>query len=105
MTARASPSRRRTRPEAAKERKDHLGDFEVVRKEYNYSHLWTLDVAEALKAPVAGTQRTKGKDFSVGSFSWSPDGEPIAFSATINPDLIQGATSDIYLLALDRQLG
>src|SRR5262249_5673550 len=85
---------------AAKERKDHLGDFEVVRKEYNYSHIWTFGVAEALKEPVPGTQRTKGKDFSVGSFSWSPDGKTIAFSATINPDLIQGGTSDIYLLNL-----
>src|SRR5499426_2470584 len=85
---------------AAKERKDHLGDFEVVRKEYNHSHIWTLDVAEALKEPVAGTQRTKGKDFNVGSFSWSPDGKTIAFSATVNPDLIQGGTSDVYLLNL-----
>lgn len=85
---------------AAKERKDHLGDFEVVRKEYNYSHIWTLNVAEALKEPAAGTQRTKGKDFNVGSFSWSPDGKTIAFSATVNPDLIQGGTNDVYLLNL-----
>jgi len=83
-----------------KERKDHLGDFEVVRKEYNHSHIWTLDVEEALKAPVAGTQRTKGRDFNVGPFSWSPDGRLIAFSATINPDLINGGTSDVYLLNL-----
>src|SRR5215467_591662 len=85
---------------AAKERQDYLGGFEIVRKEYNYSHIWTLDVAEALKAPVTGTQRTKGKEFNVSSFSWSPDGKMIAFSATINPDLIQGGTSDIYLLDL-----
>jgi len=87
-------------PNVAKERKDHLGDFEVVRKEYNHAHLWTFDVADALKAPVAGTQRTKGRDFSVGPFSWSPDGGLIAFSATMNPDLINGHTSDIYLLSL-----
>ncbi|MDQ3011750.1 MAG: S9 family peptidase [Acidobacteriota bacterium] len=85
---------------AAKERQEHLGGFEVVRKEYNHSHLWTFDVEEALKAPVAGTQRTKGKEFTVGSFSWSPDGKLIAFSATANPDLIQGGTSDIHLLTL-----
>ncbi len=84
----------------AKERKDHLGDFEVVRKEYNHSQIWTFDVAEALKAPVVGTQRTKGREFNVGPFSWSPDSRMIAFGATINPDLINGGTSDVYLLNL-----
>ncbi len=63
-------------------------------------HIWTLDVAEAMKSPIAGKQRTKKTDFSVSSFSWSPDGSTIAFSATINPDLIQGTTGDIYLLKL-----
>jgi len=85
---------------AMKDRKEYLGDYEVVRREYSHSHLWTLNVAEALKEPQAGRQRTKGKDFSVGSASWSPDGNKIAFSATINPDLINGATSDIYVLNL-----
>lgn len=84
----------------SKERKDHLGDFEVVRREYNHSHLWTFDVVEALKAPLTGTQRTKGRDFNIGPFSWSPDGKRIAFSATNNPDLINGDTSDVYLLDL-----
>jgi dipeptidyl aminopeptidase/acylaminoacyl peptidase len=83
-----------------KDRKEHMGDYEVVRREYSHSHLWTIDFAQALEAPATGNQRTKGKDFSVGSFSWSPDHSRIAFSATINPDLIQGETSDIYLLTL-----
>ncbi len=83
-----------------RERKDHLGDFEVVRREYTHSHLWTLNVAEALQGPVTGTQRTKGREFTVGGFSWSPDGARIAFSGTINPDLIHGGTADIYLLEL-----
>lgn len=87
-------------PQTQKDRKEHLGDYDVVRKDYNHMHLWTLDVAEALNAPVAGTQRTKKKDFSVGGFNWSPDGTKIAFSATINPDLIQGGTADIYVLTL-----
>jgi dipeptidyl aminopeptidase/acylaminoacyl peptidase len=84
----------------AKARKDHLGEFEVVRKEYNHSHIWTFDIAESLNALVTGTQRTKGKDLNVTTFSWSPDGKQIAFSATKNPDLINGHTSDIYLLKL-----
>jgi len=87
-------------PQISKDRKDYLGDYEVVRKDYNYAHLWTLDVSEALTAPVIGKQRTKRKDFSVDAFSWSRDGSKIAFSATVNPDLIQGVTSDIYLVNL-----
>ena len=85
---------------AAKERQDYLGGFEVVRKEYDFSQLWIADVEDALKAPVPGTQLTKGKDYTIGSFSWSPDDSRIVFSATINPDLIQDATSDIYLFTL-----
>ena len=85
---------------ATKDRKDYLGDYDVVRREYNHAHLWTVSVAEALKEPQAGRQRTQGKDFTVGSASWSPDGNKIAFSATINPDLINGGTSDIYVLNL-----
>ena len=87
-------------PQASKDRKEQLGDYEVVRKEYSHTHIYTLDVAEAMKAPVAGRQRTKNKEFSVGGASWSPDGTKIAFSATVNPDLIQGTTADIYLLNL-----
>jgi dipeptidyl aminopeptidase/acylaminoacyl peptidase len=83
-----------------KDRKEYYGDYDVVRRGYSYVHIWTLDVAEAMKSPIAGKQRTKKTDFSVGSFSWSPDGSTIAFSATVNPDVIQGTTSDIYLLKL-----
>jgi dipeptidyl aminopeptidase/acylaminoacyl peptidase len=90
----ASPSKK----EVTKNRKEHLGEFEVVRKEHDYQHLWTIDVAEALKAPQTGKQKTKGQDYSVGSFSWSPNASKIAFDASINPDLIQRGTSDIYVL-------
>jgi len=91
-----------TDPESkeSKDRKDHYGDYEVVRREYRFAHLWTLDVAEALKAPQAGRRRTSGKDWTVGGFDWSPDGAKIAFSASLNSDLINGGTSDIYVLDL-----
>ncbi len=87
-------------PEEAKARKDFYGDYEVVRREYTHSHLWTIDVDEALSAPGPGRRRTTGKTFHVRSFAWSPDGTKIAFGATINPDLINGVTSDIYRLDL-----
>jgi len=87
-------------PRFMKDRKEHYGDYSVVRREYNFVHLWTVAVDEAQASPAAGVQRTKGNDFSVGSFDWSPDGTRIAFSATVNPDLIQGHTADIYVLSL-----
>jgi len=83
-----------------KDRKDYFGDYDVVRDGYSYVHLWTFAVADAMNGPLVGRQRTKKKDFSIDSFSWSPDGSTIAFSATINPDLIHGATDDIYVLKL-----
>ncbi len=86
--------------EEAKARKDVYGDYEVVRREYTFTHLWTVDVAEAMRSPQPGRRRTSGKSFTVGGFDWSPDGTKIAFSATINPDLINGGTSDIYVLDL-----
>ena len=87
-------------PPVSKQRKEYMGDFEVVRREYSFSHIWTFNVGEAFNAPLVGKQRTKNKEFSVDSFAWSPDGSRIAFSATVNPDLINGTTADIYTLNL-----
>ena len=91
-----------TDPESkeSKDRKDYYADYEVVREEYRFTHLWTVDVAEALKAPQPGRRRTSGKDWTVGGFAWSPGGTKIAFSATINSDLINGGTADIFVLDL-----
>lgn len=89
-----------TDTKAVKERTDYLGRFEVTRKEYSFAQLWTFDAVQALGEPVTGTQRTKGKEITIGAFEWSPDGSRIVFDATINSDLINGATSDVYLLTL-----
>lgn len=85
----------------SEDRKKHLGDFVVVRRDYVHNHIWTFNFAEALEAPQAGKQRTKGMEYSIGSFDWAPDSARIAFSATKNPDLVQNATSDLYVLTLD----
>jgi dipeptidyl aminopeptidase/acylaminoacyl peptidase len=90
-----------------KDRKELMSDFDVVRREYSHSHIWTFAFDDALGTATTGTQRTRNADklgdklnFSVGSIAWSPDGKQIAFSATANPDIIQGETNDIYLLTL-----
>lgn len=82
----------------ARTRRANLGDWEVVRRDYQHTHLFTLDVAAALRDSATATQVTRGTQFTVGAFSWSPDSRRIAFSATINPDLINSGTSDIYVV-------
>src|SRR5437870_13503599 len=39
-------------PQVLKDRKDYLGDYDVVRNGYSYVQLWTLSLAEAMNAPV-----------------------------------------------------
>ena len=83
---------------AMKDRKEIWDDYKVVGKDHGFVHLWTVDVLTAMNNPQAGKRRTEGRDFSVSAFSWSPDGNKIAFSATRVPDLSQLATEDIYVL-------
>lgn len=87
-------------PAGDKARKERYSDFEVVRRDYQFNHLFTASVAQMLEAPQAGRQRTQGASYSVTAFDWSPDGRRIAFSATAVPDLAYGHTSDVYLLTL-----
>ncbi len=85
---------------AAKERTASMSEFTIVRRDYDYAQLWTFDVAQAMRAPVAGNARTRGTAMTVDEIAWSPDGATIAFSARRNPDLIQGETSDLYAITL-----
>src|SRR5260370_411704 len=63
-------------------------------------HLWTMEVPGG-GAPVAEPKRlTDGDKFSVGEFSWSPDGTRIAFSAQRDADLISSETADLYVVML-----
>jgi dipeptidyl aminopeptidase/acylaminoacyl peptidase len=86
---------------AAKERSDYLGGFEVARKEYSFAQLWRFEVDKALRETTLGTQLTKGKEYTVGDFEWSPDDKRIAFSAAVNSDIVNIGTSDIYTLSID----
>ncbi|GAB3946949.1 S9 family peptidase [Spirosoma harenae] len=82
-----------------KDRKDKYSDYEVVRDDYKMIHLYLLDSLINEK-PAKPKPLTKGIGFSVGSFVVSPDGKKIAFDASKNPDLINGHTSDLYVLTL-----
>jgi dipeptidyl aminopeptidase/acylaminoacyl peptidase len=82
---------------AKKDRKEKYGDFEIVAGDYTMVHLWTFGADDEKPKPEA---LTTGTTFSVGGFHWSPDSKNIAFSATRDPDLSSGDTSDIYVVRL-----
>ncbi len=93
---------------AMKDRKDTFGDYHVIHADYPMVHLWVVDVPQADAAgrtPAPGDPKllTPGEAFSVGSFSWSPDGLRIAFSATRDPDLISSFSSKIYTVTVADQ--
>jgi dipeptidyl aminopeptidase/acylaminoacyl peptidase len=85
-------------PKALKDRKEKYGEYSVIHADYQMTHLWTVEVPGGM-APAAEAKRvTEGDKFSVGSFSWSPDGTRIAFSAQKDPDLISIETADLYVV-------
>ena len=89
---------------AKKDRKEKYGEFEIVKDDYTMTHLWSIDVPDDAKDKAPEPQRlTEGVTFTVGGFSWSPDSQRIAFSATRDPDLGSGDTSDIYVIALSNK--
>ncbi|HYU22159.1 MAG TPA: S9 family peptidase, partial [Candidatus Dormibacteraeota bacterium] len=87
-------------PKALKDRKEKYGEYSVVHADYQMMHLWTTEVPSG-GAPVAEPKRlTDGDKFSVGEFSWSPDGTRIAFSAQRDADVISSETADLYVVTL-----
>ena len=89
---------------AKKDRKEKYGDFEIVGGDYTMSHLWLVKVpaeipADPKKLPKA-EQLTSGEQYTVGAFSWSPDGKRIAFAAQRDPDLGSSDTEQLYVLDL-----
>jgi dipeptidyl aminopeptidase/acylaminoacyl peptidase len=83
---------------ARKEREEKYGDYEIVENDYNFTHLWVIDVADEIKAIPEARRLTEGTSFTVGGFNWSPDSARIAFSATKDADLGSSYTADIYVL-------
>jgi len=90
---------------AMKDRKETFGDYHVLHADYEMTHLWLvelpqLDAAGRIHPPADPKLLTKEDTFSVGGFSFSPDGKRIAFSAQRDPDLISGFSADIYTVTV-----
>src|SRR5437879_4832957 len=87
-------------PKALKDRKEKYGDYAVVHADYQMMHLWTTEVPGGGALVAEPKRLTDGDKFSVGEFSWSPDGTRIAFSAQRDTDLISSETADLYVVTL-----
>jgi dipeptidyl aminopeptidase/acylaminoacyl peptidase len=89
---------------AKKDRKEKYGDFEIIGGDYTMNHLWLVKLPAEIPADLKQLPKpeplTKGDQFSVESFSWSPDSKRIAFSASRDPDLSSSETEQLYLLDL-----
>ena len=90
-------------PKALKDRKESFGEYHVIHADYQMVHLWLVDLPktdEAGRVSAAGDPKelTKEDTFSVEQFSFSPDGQRIAFSAAKDPDLISSFSEDIYVV-------
>jgi dipeptidyl aminopeptidase/acylaminoacyl peptidase len=99
---------------AMKDRKEKYGEYSVVHGDYQMTNLWMVEFSSgstiaaepkqltASRIDFAGVSGYMKEDkFSVGDFSWSPDGTRIAFSAQKDPDLISGDTSDLYVVSVN----
>ena len=85
---------------AMKDRKEKYGEYSVVHGDYSMMHLWTIEFSSGSTATAEPKRLTEGDKFSVGDFSWSPDGTRIAFSAQRDPDLISLDTADLYVVTV-----
>jgi dipeptidyl aminopeptidase/acylaminoacyl peptidase len=88
-------------PKVLKDRKEKYGEYFVVHADYQMTHLWTIELPVGSAAATEPKHLTEGDKFSVGEFSWSPDGTRIAFSAQKDPDLISSETADLYVVTVD----
>ena len=87
---------------ARKDRNEKYGEFSVIGGDYTMKHLWLLKVPTEIPANIKQLPKpqalTKGEEFTVADFAWSPDGTRIAFSATRDPDLGSQDTEQLYVL-------
>ena len=77
-----------------KTREKTYGDFDVIGEGYRMSHLWIFDVA------AKQARRLTSGPYTVGQFSWAPDGARIAFDHRINSANANGGSADISIVAV-----
>jgi dipeptidyl aminopeptidase/acylaminoacyl peptidase len=79
-------------------RRDRDGDIVSSDGDQRMTHLWLVNVPSDDTAAKPAERLTRGSDFTVGEFGWSPEGKRIAFSASHETGLVGLASADIYVL-------
>ena len=79
---------------AIKDRDKKYGEFQVVEQDQRMTHLFAIDAA------TRATRTLTSGAFTVGSFSWSPDGRSIAFDHRVDPLLANGGSADISIVSV-----
>jgi dipeptidyl aminopeptidase/acylaminoacyl peptidase len=82
------------RSAALKERDKKYGEFQIVDADQRMTQLFLLTLSNR-----AARQLTAGA-FTVGRYSWSPDGTRIAFDHQVNPSPGSGSTADISIVTV-----
>jgi dipeptidyl aminopeptidase/acylaminoacyl peptidase len=82
------------KPAAIKDRDKKYGEFQVVEQDHRMTHLFVIDLASR------ATRTLTSGAFTIGSFSWSPDGRSIAFDHRVNPLLANGGSADISIVTV-----
>ncbi len=80
---------------AAKDRDKKYGEFLVFEQDYRMTQLYVIEIATRATRTL-----TSGGAFTVGDFSWSPDGKSIAFDHRVNPALANGGSADISIVTV-----
>ncbi len=97
-----------------KARKDKFGDYEVEDNEFRLNRLWLInfepDKITEVKLPqlAADSNKMSGAkiaidsvNFSINTFSWSPDGRKIAIEHQPDPLINSSVKSDISILDVE----
>lgn len=77
-------------------RKDHMGDFEVIKADGGHRHIYIVNLTEDLEIDGEVSAVTSGTDFSVSGYDMTADGSRVVFTATNRPDLADSMSVKLY---------
>ena len=86
-----------------KDRKEKYGDFAPEDEDWNQVELWLTaadPTAWGTGKPPEPTRLTEGSNYTVSSFSWSPDGTRIAIGHQRDPLINSWSSSDISIVVV-----